>query len=341
MKRALITGITWQDGFYLSNLLIEKGYEVFGMYRRSVLDVHERVPHINPKVNLIEGNLRDAASMISVIKKYMPDEIYNLAAQSFLPSSWDHPELTCDINGMGVLRLLEAIRIVNPKIRLYQASSREVFGVPEKSPQNEETPINPLNPYSAAKAFAQAMIKSYWEKYGIYSSFGIAFNHESPRRGKEFVTRTISHAVARIKMGLQESFELGNLDTKRDWGYAGDYVELMWLSLQQDKPDSYILATGETHTIREFVKEAFKVVGMPLTWEGNGLDEVGKSDGKIVVKINPEYYRPGEAEWLFGDISKAKKVLGWEPKTKFRNLVKIMVEEDLKGAKKEKLLMNS
>ena len=329
MKKALITGVTGQDGFYLSNLLLEKSYEVFGIYRKSVIDVHDRVPDLNPRVKLIEGDLRDSTRLFSILKEFQPNEIYNLAAQSFIPNAWEQPELTCDINGMGVLRLLEAIRIVNPKIRLFQVSSREIFGISSESPQTENTKINPMNPYAAAKAFARAMIDSYIEKYGIYASEGIAFNHESPRRGKEFVTRTISISVARIKEGLQEFAELGNLDTKRDWGFAGDYVELMWLSLQQAKPDKYIIATGETHTIREFVEEAFEFVSMPIIWEGEGLNEVGKYNGKIVVKINPLFYRPGEADWLFGDIRKAREKLGWEPKTKFRELVQMMVKHDL------------
>lgn len=329
MKKALITGITGQDGFYLANLLLEKGYEVFGMYRKSVMDIHDRVPDLDPRIKLVEGDMRDSMRLISILIECQPDEIYNLAAQSFIPPAWEQPELTCDVNGMGVLRILEAIRIINPKIKLYQASSREIFGIPNESPQTEETKINPLNPYAAAKAFARAMIDSYIEKYSIYASEGIAFNHESPRRGKEFVTRSISNSVARVKLDLQEYLEIGNLDTKRDWGFAGDYVELMWLSLQQDKPDKYILATGETHTIREFVEESFEFVGMPIVWEGEGLHEIGKHNGKIVVRINPKFYRPGDADWLFGDISKAKRILGWKPKTKFKELVKMMVESDL------------
>lgn len=338
MKKALITGITGQDGFYLSNLLLEKDYEVLGMYRKSVIDVHERVPDLNPRVKLIDGDLRDSTRLISILKEFQPDEIYNLAAQSSIPPSWEQPELTCDINGMGVLRLLEAIRIVNPKIRLFQASTREIFGTSSESPQTEETKINPINPYAVAKAFARGIINSYIEKYGIYASEGIAFNHESPRRGKEFVTRSISTSAARIKMGLQEFAEFGNLDAKRDWGFSKDYVELMWLSLQQEKPDKYIIATGEIHTIREFVEEAFKFVGMSIIWEGEGLNEVGKYNGKIVVRINPKFYRPEESTSLFGDISKAREKLGWEPKTKFKDLVKMMVKHDLEELKGGKIL---
>jgi GDPmannose 4,6-dehydratase len=337
MKKALITGITGQDGFYLANLLLDKGYEVFGMYRKSVIDVRDRVPDLDKRVKLVEGDLTDSISTISIVKKCAPDEIYNLAALSFLLTSWEEPSLVADVNGMGVLRLLEAIRIVNPKIRLYQASSREIFGIPEKSPQNEETPINPLNPYAAAKAFGQAMMKSYNEKHNIFSCAGIQFNHESPRRGMEFVTRVISDSVAKIKLGKREFMEIGNLDAKRDWGFAGDFMEAAWLTLQQEKPGNYILATGETHTVREFIEEAFNVAGMAIKWEGKGLGEVGKCNNKVVVKINPEYYRPGEAEWLFGDISKARKVLGWRPKTKFKELVRIMVEEDLKRVEEDML----
>ena len=333
MTTALITGITGQDGFYLAHLLLEKGYDVYGMYRKSVVPIEKRVPGLNPKIKLVEGDLRDITSIIYILQRHQPDEIYNLAAQSFLPTAWEQPELTCDVNGFGVLRILEAMRIVNPKIKLYQASSREIFGVPPSSPQTEKTPIDPINPYSAAKAFGQAMIKSYRDKYGLYVSTGIAFNHESPRRGIEFVTKTISYAVASIKLGLREFVELGNLDTKRDWGFAGDFVEFMWLSLQHEKGEDYILATGETHTIRDFVEEAFNVAGIPLTWQGSGLDEVGVSNGRGIVKINPKYYRPGEAEWLFGDISKARSLLGWRPKTLFRDLVKMMVKNDLEELK--------
>jgi len=336
MKRALVTGITGQDGFYLSNLLLEKGYEVWGMYRKSVLGIEDRSPDLNSRVKLVEGDLTDPLSLISVIRESQPDEIYNLAAQSFLPTAWKEPELTWDVNGVGVLRLLEAIRLVNPKIKFYQASSREIFGHPNNSPQTEDTIINPENPYSAAKAFGQAVMKKYWKDYGIFSAAGIQFNHESPKRGMEFVTRIISLGVAKIKMGKQECLEIGNLGATRDWGFAGDFVEAMWLSLQQEKPGNYIIATGETHTVREFVEEAFKIVEMPIEWDGEGIDEVGRHNGKIIVRINKRYYRPGESKWLFGDISKAEKILGWKPKTKFKELVRMMVEADLKRLEKWK-----
>jgi GDPmannose 4,6-dehydratase len=338
-KRALITGITGQDGFYLSKLLLEKGYEIFGMYRKSVLDVHERVPHLDPEIQLIEGDLRDTAPLISIIQKCQPDEIYNLGAQSFLQTAWEEPELACDVNGMGVLRLLEAIRMTNPKIKLYQASSREIFGIPKEGHSvSEKTPINPTNIYASGKAFAQSIIENYKKKYGIFVCSGMAFNHESPKRGREFVTRKITQSAARIRFGLQECLSIGNLNSKRDWSYSGDIVEAMWLMMQKEKPDNYVLGAGEAHSVKEFIEEAFKVVGMSLVWEGEGLNEIGKCNGRIVVKIDERFYRSGDEELVFGDTSKARNELGWIPKTGFKELVKTMVEADLKRVKAEIIL---
>jgi GDPmannose 4,6-dehydratase len=328
-KRALITGITGQDGFYLANFLLKKEYEVFGIYRKSALDVHQKAPGLDPRINLIEGDLRDGATLISIIKKCQPDEIYNLAAQSFLATSWEEPEMASDVNGMGVLRLLEAIRIVNPKIKFYQASSREIFGIPKPVPETENTPMDTVNLYASAKAFGQLVIKNYRQKYGIFASSGIACNHESPRRGFQFVTRKITNSVARIKLGLQKKLYLGNLDPKRDWGFAGDYVEAMWMILQQEKPGDYIIATGKTHSVREFVEEAFKVVGMLITWEGEGLGEVGKCNGEVIIEIDEKFYREEKQELTPINIDKIKNDIGWCPKVNFKELIKMMVESDL------------
>ena len=330
MKKALITGITGQDGYYLAKFLLEKGYEVYGMYRRSSLEVEERIFELRDKIKLIEGDLTDLSSMIRAIKESNPDEVYNLGAQSFVPASWSQPISTSEITGLGVLKILEAIKIVNPKIRFYQASSSEMFGKVQESPQTEKTPFYPRSPYGVAKVFAYWTTINYRESYGIFACNGILFNHESPKRGKQFVTRKISHSVAKIKLGMQEYFELGNLDAKRDWGFAGDYVEAMWLMLQQDKPNDYVISTGETYTVREFVEEAFKAAGIsPIVWEGEGINEVGKYNGKVVVKIDKKFFRPAEVDQLIGDYSKAKKELGWKPKTIFRELVRMMIEADL------------
>ncbi len=334
VKKALITGITGQDGFYMADFLLNKGYKVYGMHRRSAVNVLDKLGVIKDKIHLVEGDLIDTASLIKILKDVNPDEVYNFGAQSFVPSSWTQPLATAEITGVGVMRLLEAIRLVNPKIKFYQASSSEMFGKVRESPQTEKTSFYPRSPYGIAKVFAYWAIVNYRESYGIHASNGIAFNHESPKRGKEFVTRKITNSIAKIKLGLQDFLELGNLDAKRDWGFAGDYVEAMWLMLQQKEPDDYIISTGENHSVREFVEESFKAVSMPFEWKGSGLEEVGISNGKIVIKINPNFYRPAEVDVLLGNPEKIKKNLRWEPKTSFKELVKIMVESDLKDLSK-------
>jgi GDPmannose 4,6-dehydratase len=330
MKRALITGITGQDGSYLAEFLIKKGYEVFGMHRRTSLDVFDRIGDIQNKITLVDGDLTDTTSLIRLLRDINPDEVYNLAAQSFVPASWTQPVSTADMTALGVLRLLESIRLINPKIRFYQASSSEMFGLVQETPQSEKTPFYPRSPYGVSKVFAYWMTIHYRESYNIHASNGILFNHESPRRGKQFVTRKITHSVAKIKLGLQDDFSLGNMDSKRDWGFAGDYVEAMWLMLQKDKPGDYVVGTGEVHSVREFVEESFKVVNMPITWDGSGLNEVGKHKSKIVVKVNPKFFRPAEVDILLANPNKAKKELSWKIKISFKELVKMMVEADLK-----------
>lgn len=329
-KRALITGITGQDGPYLAEFLLNKGYEVYGMYRRSSLEIDERISELRNEINLVGGDLTDVPSMIKILKEINPDEVYNLASQSFVPDSWTQPISTSEITGVGVVKILEAIKLVNPKIRFYQASSSEMFGNTKEIPQNEKTPMLPRSPYGFSKVLGYNSTINYRESFGIHASNGILFNHESPKRGKQFVTRKISYAVAKIKLGIQEFFEIGNLGAKRDWGFAGDFVEAMWLMLQQEKPDDFVIATGKSYSVREFVEEAFKVVDMLIIWEGEGIYEVGRCDGKIVVKINPKFYRHAEVDTLCGDYTKAKKKLGWKPRTEFKDLVRMMVESDLK-----------
>ena len=330
VKKALITGITGQDGYYLAKFLLEKGYEVYGMYRRSSLEIEERIFGIREKIRLVEGDITDTVSMIKILKEINPDEVYNLASQSFVPASWSQPISTSEITGVGVVKILEAIRLVNPKIRFYQASSSEMFGKVQEFPQTENTRFHPRSPYGFSKVFGYYATINYRESYDIFACNGILFNHESPKRGKQFVTRKISHSVARIKLGQQDCFNLGNLDAKRDWGYAKDYVEAMWLMLQQEKPGDYVIATGETHSVREFVEEAFNIVGMPIEWEGEGFNEVGKHNGKIVVKINQKFIRLAEVDILSGSPEKAKRELNWSPRVNFKELVKMMVEADLK-----------
>ena len=336
MKRALITGYTGQDGHYLSQLLLEKGYEVHGMYRRTAIDIEDRIRDLKNKVNLVEGDLTDLASLIKIIQEVKPDEIYNLASQSFVPSSWTQPISTCQITGMGVLNMLEAIRLTNKSIRFYQASSSEMIGQQQNTSDPEKILFHPRSPYAIAKTFGHYITQNYRESYGMFACSGILHNHESEIRPKQFVTRKITNAVAKIKLGQQDVLELGNLNAKRDWGHATDFCEVMYLMLQQDKPKDYVVATGETHSIREFVEEAFNIVEMPITWEGKGLDEVGKYDNKIVVKINPKYYRPVEVDLLLGDYSKVRKELGWKPKITFKELIRLMVENDLKLVSEEK-----
>ncbi len=334
MKKALITGITGQDGYYLADFLLKKGYKVYGVYRRSSLDIIERIGDLQEQITLVQGDITDSTSLIRLLKELCPNEVYNLASQSFIPSSWTQPVSTGDMTALGVLRILEAIRIVDPSIRFYQASSSEMFGKVQEMPQTEKTPFYPRSPYGVAKVYGYWITKNYRESYGLHASNGILFNHESPKRGKQFVTRKISHSVAKIKLGLQEYLELGNLDAKRDWGYAGDYVEAMWKMLQVDNPDDYVIATGETHSVREFVEESFKSVDMDISWRGKGLEEVGIVDGKIVVKVNKNFYRPAEVDVLLGNPEKAKTDLEWVPNTLFKDLVKMMVESDLKSLSK-------
>lgn len=327
--KALITGITGQDGSYLAELLLDKGYEICGIYRRSSVETFERINGIKSRIRLVCADLCDYSSLHEAIYKFRPDEAYNLGAQSFVPASWDQPVLTSEINCLGAVHILEIIRKVNPKIKFYQASSSEMFGKAQEIPQNEKTPFYPRSPYGISKVYAYWTTINYRESYNIFAANGILFNHESPRRGKQFVTKKITESVAKIKLGMQEHFELGNLDAKRDWGYAKDYIEAMYLILQHKEPDDFVIATGENHSVREFAEEAFKNVGMKITWEGKGLNEVGRCNGKVVIKINPKFYRPAEVDRLIGDASKARRLLKWEPKTKFKELVKLMIDYDL------------
>ncbi len=328
--KALITGITGQDGSYLAEYLLSLGYEVCGIYRRSSVETFERINHIKNKITLICADLTDFSSLYDAINDFKPDEVYNLGAQSFVPASWSQPILTTEINTVGTMNLLEVIRKINPKIKFYQASSSEMFGKVQEVPQTETTPFYPRSPYGITKVFCYWATINYRESYGMFCSNGILFNHESPRRGKQFVTKKITESVAKIKLGLQDYFELGNLDAKRDWGYAKDYVKAMHLMLQSKKADDFVIATNETHTVREFTTEAFKAAGMDIIWQGKGINEVGKVNDKIVVKVNKKFFRPAEVDLLIGNSTKAKKQLGWQPSTKFHELVKIMVEADIK-----------
>ena len=344
-KIALITGITGQDGSYLAELLLSKGYEVHGIIRRSSTFNTSRIdeifqdPHVEAKSLILHfGDLSDGSNLARIIEKYKPDEIYNLGAMSHVRVSFDIPEYTGDVTGLGTLRILDAIRESGQKTKFYQASSSEMFGEVQEIPQTEKTPFYPRSPYGVAKVYSYWITKNYRESYGLFACNGILFNHESPRRGATFVTRKISRGLSRIKLGLDNVLYLGNLDAKRDWGHAKDYVEGMWLMLQNDKPDDYILATNETHTVREFVELAAKQLGMEIKWKGSGDKEVGidAKTKKVIIKIDPIYYRPAEVDLLLGDYSKAKKILKWEPKIKFNELVKIMVEADYKKELKGK-----
>ncbi len=332
MKKALITGITGQDGSYLAELLLEKGYEVYGIWRRKSTVDYGNIKHLKDKVKLIYADMTDLASLVAAIRKAQPDEVYNLAAQSFVATSWDTPVGTAEIDGIGVLNMLEAIRIAKPDARFYQASTSEMFGKVQEIPQKETTPFYPRSPYGVAKLYGHWITKNYRESYNMFACSGILFNHESERRGEEFVTRKITMAVAKIKNGMQDILELGNMDAKRDWGHSRDYVEAMWLMLQQDEPDDYVISTGETHPVREFVTLAFKAAGMEIEWHGTGTDEYAtlKGTDKKVVKVNPIFYRPAEVELLIGDCSKAEKKLGWKRKVSYEELVKLMVENDLR-----------
>jgi len=331
MKNVLITGITGQDGSYLAELLLSKGYKVYGLMRRkSGLD-HGNVAHIKEKIHFIDGDMTDSASLVTAVKTSMPDEVYNLAAQSFVATSWSQPLLTAQVDALGVVGMLEAIRLVKPDTRFYQASTSEMFGLVQEAPQSETTPFYPRSPYGVAKLYGHWITKNYRESYGLYACSGILFNHESERRGHEFVTRKITDAVARIKLGLQEHVELGNLDAKRDWGHAQDYVRAMWLMLQQTEADDYVVATGETRTIREFAQAAFAQIGMSIRWQGTGEQETGVDDasGRTVVKVNPKFYRPAEVELLLGTPQKAETKLGWTREIPFENMVARMVQNDI------------
>ncbi|MCL2326710.1 MAG: GDP-mannose 4,6-dehydratase [Proteobacteria bacterium] len=349
MKKALITGITGQDGAYLAELLLEKGYEVHGIKRRSSSFNTERVDHLyrDPHEEGVRffmhyGDMTDTSNLVRLLQSINPDEIYNLAAQSHVHVSFDCPEYTADTDAIGVLRLLEAIRILNlqKRVRFYQASTSELYGKVQEIPQSETTPFYPRSPYAAAKLYAYWIVVNYREAYGMHASNGILFNHESPRRGETFVTRKITMAVASIHVGIQSCLYLGNLNAKRDWGFAGDYVEAMWRMLQQDTPDDYVIATGITTSVRDFVSMAFEQVGTHIQWQGQGIDECGidPATGKVIVRIDPRYFRPAEVELLLGDPSKAKRVLGWEPKHTVQDIVRDMVAHDLKLAARDKLL---
>lgn len=336
MKKAIVTGITGQDGAYLAELLLEKGYAVYGTYRRTSSVNFWRIEELkiqnNPNLHLVEYDLTDQANSIRMVMDIQPDEIYNLAAQSFVGVSFEQPLVTAHITGLGCVHLLEAIRIVNPKIRFYQASTSEMFGLVQEIPQKESTPFYPRSPYGVAKLYAHWMVINYRESYGIFGCSGILFNHESPLRGREFVTRKITDSVAKIKLGKLDVLELGNMDAKRDWGFAKDYVEGMYLMLQAPKPDTYVLATNRTETVRDFVTMAFKAVGIELEFSGKDENEIAvdKASGKTVVRVNPKFYRPAEVELLIGNPQKAKDELGWEPKCTLEELCAMMVKEDLK-----------
>lgn len=331
MKSALITGINGQDGSYLAELLLEKGYEVYGLMRRKSVLSYGNVEHIKEKIHFIYADMTDVVSLINAMEVSQADEVYNLAAQSFVATSWEQPLATAQIDALGVTNMLEAIRRVKPTARFYQASTSEMFGLVQEVPQKETTPFYPRSPYGVAKLYGHWITKNYRESYKLFTCSGILFNHESERRGLEFVTRKITNAVAKIKLGRQNFLELGNMDAKRDWGHSKDYVRAMWLMLQQDSPDDYVVASKETHPVREFVEKAFKSAGMEVEFSGSGVDEIGrdKATGKIVVKVNPKFFRPAEVELLYGNPAKAEKVLGWKREISFDELVSRMVKNDL------------
>ena len=331
MKSALVTGITGQDGSYLAELLLEKGYEVYGTVRRKSTVDYGNAEHLIGKVDFIYADMTDQVSLIAAMKLSKADEVYNLAAQSFVGTSWDQPLATTDINATGVANMLEAIKVVKPEAKFYQASTSEMFGLVQEIPQRETTPFYPRSPYGVAKLYGYWITTNYRESYDMFACSGILFNHESERRGKEFVTRKITDSVARIKFGLLDKLELGNLSAKRDWGHAADYVNAMWLMLQQDTPDDYVVASGETHEVREFVTLAFKAAGFDLEWQGAEEKEkaLDKKTGKVLVEVNPKFFRPAEVELLLGCPQKAETVLGWKRKISFHELVERMVENDL------------
>lgn len=347
--KALITGITGQDGSYLAEFLLAKGYEVHGIKRRASSYNTDRIDHIyqdphvkDAKLFLHYGDLTDSTNLIRLIKEIEPDEIYNLGAQSHVKVSFEVPEYTADTDGLGTLRLLEAIRFLGmeKKVKFYQASTSELYGKVQEIPQTEKTPFYPRSPYAAAKLYAYWIVVNYRESYGMYACNGILFNHESPRRGETFVTRKITRAAARISEGMQDKLFLGNMNSKRDWGFAGDYVKMMWLMLQQDEPDDFVIATGETYTVRYFTEQAFKAAGIELSWEGEGVNEKGidKATGRILVEVDPRYFRPAEVDLLIGDPTKAKEKLGWVPEVKLEDLIAMMIEHDIEEARKERYL---
>ena len=343
MKKALITGITGQDGSYLAELLLEKGYEVHGVTRRASISNTARINHILDKITLHDGDLSDSSSLIRIIHLVQPDELYNLAAQSHVQVSFDVPEYSGDVDALGVLRILEAVRILGltKKTRVYQASTSELYGKVEEVPQRETTPFHPYSPYAVAKQYGFWITKEYREAYGMFAANGILFNHESERRGENFVTRKITLAAGRIAEGLQDHLELGNMDSLRDWGYARDYVECMWLILQQDTPDDFVIATGVQHTVRDFTEKAFAANGISLRWKGEGAEEKGydAATGRMLVCVNPRWFRPTDVDNLWGDPTKAKTVLGWNPqKTSYEQLVEIMAKHDRMLAKQEKAM---
>jgi GDPmannose 4,6-dehydratase len=337
MKTALITGVTGQDGSYLAEFLLEKNYKVYGLNRRKALAGLDHISSLlnNKDFEIVEGDLLEESRLDQLVRDLKPDEIYNLASQSFVPYSWTNPTYTCNVNALGVVRLLEAIRIYSPDSRFYQASSSEIYGRVQETPQRETTYHYPRSPYGCSKSFGFYIVKNYRESYNLFATNGILFNHESERRGLQFVTRKITHSVAKIKLGLIESFALGNLDAKRDWGYSPDYVKAMWMIMQHNLPDDFVIATGESHSIREFVEEAFKCVDIDILWEGEGLDEVGSSDGRNLVNVSEKFYRPAEVEMLKGDPSKAKKILGWTPETNLKEMIKKMMDYDLSVLEKQ------
>lgn len=337
MKKALITGINGQDGSYLAEFLLDKGYKVYGLMRRKSVVSYGNVEHIKDKIHFIYADMTDVVSLANALKISQADEVYNLAAQSFVATSWEQPLATAQIDALGVANILEAIRLVKPDARFYQASTSEMFGKVQEVPQKETTPFYPRSPYGVAKLYGHWITKNYRESYGLFACSGILFNHESERRGLEFVTRKITNAVARIKLGLQDFVELGNLDAKRDWGHSKDYVRAMYLMLQQEKPDDYVVASNETHAVREFVQKAFKTAGIDVEFKGSGVDEIGidKTTGKTVVKVNKKFFRPAEVELLYGNPAKAEKVLGWKREISFDQLVERMVKNDLEIVSKE------
>lgn len=348
MKRALITGVTGQDGAYLAEFLLAKGYEVHGIKRRTSLFNTARIDHIyeDPHIEhrnfiLHYGDMTDSSSLIHIVQKVQPDEIYNLAAQSHVQVSFEEPEYTANSDALGVLRLLEAIRILGleKKTRFYQASTSELYGLVQEIPQRETTPFYPRSPYAVAKMYGYWIVVNYREAYGMYACNGILFNHESPLRGETFVTRKITRGLARIKVGLQENLFMGNIDARRDWGHARDYIEMQWLMLQQEKPQDFVIATGEQYSVREFIERCAKLLELDLTWQGSGVDEKATDkNGKVVIAIDPRYFRPTEVETLLGDPSKAKRELGWTPRTSFDELVKEMVDADLLSAQRDALV---